>query len=74
MRALVVDGDRNGKTVVQLFVEGQSEDKKIIAGTSTFPTASPDSLRVGPNGTGEVIVRATSPARSFKAFGECQKK
>ncbi len=32
------------------------------------------SLSVGPKGTGEVIVRATSPARSFKAFGECQKR
>ena len=31
-------------------------------------------LTVGPKGTGEVIVRATSPARSFKAFGECEKK
>jgi hypothetical protein len=32
------------------------------------------SLTVGPKGTGEIIVRATSPARSFKAFGECKKK
>lgn len=32
------------------------------------------SVSVGPKGTGEVIVRATSPARSFKAFGECEKK
>ena len=31
------------------------------------------SLSVGPKGTGEVITRATSPARSFKAFGECKK-
>ena len=31
------------------------------------------SLSVPPKGTGEVIVRATSPARSFKAFGECKK-
>ena len=31
-------------------------------------------LTVGPNGTGEVIVRAVSPARSFKAYGECNKK
>jgi len=30
-------------------------------------------VTVGPKGTGEVIVRATSPARSFKAFGECRK-
>jgi len=30
-------------------------------------------LSVGPKGTGEVIVRATSPSRSFKAFGECKK-
>jgi len=30
------------------------------------------SVSVGPKGTGEVIVRATSPARSFKAFGECK--
>lgn len=32
------------------------------------------SLTVGPKGTGEVIVRAVSPARSFKAFGECKKR
>ena len=32
------------------------------------------SVSVGPKGTGEVIVRATSPARAFKAFGECKKK
>jgi hypothetical protein len=32
------------------------------------------SVSVAPKGTGEVIVRATSPARSFKAFGECKKK
>ncbi len=31
-------------------------------------------VSVGPKGTGEVIVRATSPARSFKAFGECKKR
>jgi hypothetical protein len=31
-------------------------------------------LTVGPKGTGEVIVRAVSPARAFKAFGECKKK
>ena len=31
-------------------------------------------LSVGPKGTGEVIVRAVSPARAFKAFGECKKK
>ena len=31
------------------------------------------SLTVGPKGTGEVIVRNNSPARSFKAFGECKK-
>ena len=31
-------------------------------------------LTVGPKGTGEVIVRATSPARAFKAFGECAAK
>lgn len=30
-------------------------------------------VSVGPKGTGEVIVRATSPSRSFKAFGECEK-
>ena len=29
-------------------------------------------LNVGPKGTGEVITRNNSPARSFKAFGECQ--
>ena len=32
------------------------------------------SVSVGPKGTGEVIVRSTSPARAFKAFGECTKK
>ena len=32
------------------------------------------SVGVGPNGTAEVIVRANSPARAFKAFGECQKE
>jgi hypothetical protein len=31
-------------------------------------------LSVGPKGTGEVIVRAVSPARAFKAFGECKGK
>ena len=31
-------------------------------------------LNVGPKGTGEVIVRNNSPARSFKAFGECEAK
>lgn len=31
------------------------------------------SLTVGPKATGEVITRATSPARSFKAYGECKK-
>ena len=31
------------------------------------------SLSVGPKGTGEVIARSNSPARSFKAFGECKK-
>ena len=31
-------------------------------------------LSVGPKGTGEVIVRAVSPARSFKAYGECKKR
>lgn len=31
------------------------------------------SLGVEPNGTGEVIVRSSSPARGFKAFGECKK-
>jgi len=31
------------------------------------------SLSVGPNSSGEVVVRGTSPARSFKAFGECKK-
>lgn len=30
-------------------------------------------LTVGPNSSGEVLVRAVSPARSFKAFGECKK-
>lgn len=32
------------------------------------------SVGVGPKGTAEVIVRATSPARSFKAYGECKKR
>jgi hypothetical protein len=32
------------------------------------------SVSVGPKGTGEVIVRSTSPARAFKAFGECKKR
>ena len=31
-------------------------------------------VSVGPKGTGEVIVRGNSPARSFKAFGECKQK
>jgi len=31
------------------------------------------SVTVEPKGTGEVIVRNNSPARSFKAFGECTK-
>lgn len=31
-------------------------------------------VSVGPKGTGEVIVRNNSPARSFKAFGECEAK
>ena len=31
------------------------------------------SVSVGPKGTGEVIVRNNSPARGFKAFGECKK-
>lgn len=31
------------------------------------------SLTVEPNGSGEVIVRNNSPARSFKAFAECEK-
>lgn len=31
------------------------------------------SLTVGPNSSGEVIVRNNSPARSFKAFGQCKK-
>ena len=31
------------------------------------------SLTVGPKGTGEVIVRNNSPARSFTAYGECKK-
>lgn len=29
-------------------------------------------LSVGPKGTGETITRNNSPARSFKAFGECE--
>jgi len=32
------------------------------------------SVSVGPKGTAEVIVRANSPARAFKAFGDCKKK
>ncbi len=31
-------------------------------------------LSVGPKGTAEAIVRAVSPARAFKAFGECKKR
>jgi len=31
------------------------------------------SLSVGPNSSEEVIVRGTSPARAFKAYGECKK-
>jgi len=31
------------------------------------------SLTVGPKSSGEVIVRVNSPARSFKAYGECKK-
>ena len=30
-------------------------------------------LTVGPKATGEAIVRNNSPARGFKAFGECKK-
>ena len=41
--------------------------------TDVDPTPR-QSLTVGPKGTGEVIVRATSPARAFKAFGECAAK
>lgn len=32
------------------------------------------SVSVGPKATGEVIVRSNSPARAFKAFGECEAK
>ena len=31
------------------------------------------STSVGPKGTSETIVRNNSPARAFKAFGECKK-
>ena len=31
------------------------------------------SVTVEPQGTAEVLVRAVSPARAFKAFGECKK-
>ncbi len=31
-------------------------------------------LSVGPNGSAETICRIGSPARAFKAFGECKKK
>ncbi|MGB5697745.1 MAG: hypothetical protein WBM46_18985 [Polyangiales bacterium] len=31
-------------------------------------------LTVGPNSSGEVLVRAVSPSRNFKAFGECKKE
>jgi hypothetical protein len=31
------------------------------------------SLTVGPKASAEVIVRVNSPARSFKAYGECKK-
>lgn len=30
-------------------------------------------LTVGPKASGEVIVRNNSPARSFKAYGQCKK-
>ncbi|KPK17092.1 MAG: hypothetical protein AMJ62_02385 [Myxococcales bacterium SG8_38] len=31
-------------------------------------------LTVGPNSEAEVIIRNNSPARAFKAFGECKKQ
>lgn len=31
------------------------------------------SVSVGPKGTTETVVRNNSPARAFKAFGECKK-
>ena len=31
-------------------------------------------LTVGPNTEAETMTRSNSPARSFKAYGECQKK
>ena len=40
--------------------------------TDVDPTPK-HSLTVGPKGSGEVIVRNNSPARSFKAYGECKK-
>jgi hypothetical protein len=41
--------------------------------TDVDPTPK-QSLTVEPKGTGEVIVRNGSPARAFKAFGECTKQ
>ena len=41
--------------------------------TDVDPTPK-QSLTVEPKGTGEVIVRTSSPARAFKAFGECKKQ
>jgi hypothetical protein len=32
------------------------------------------SVTVGPNAEEQVLIRSNSPARAFKAFGECQKK
>ena len=41
--------------------------------TDVDPTPK-NPVTVGPKGTGEVIVRNNSPARDFKAFGECKKQ
>jgi len=41
--------------------------------TDVDPTPK-NPVTVGPKGTAEVIVRTNSPARDFKAFGECKKQ
>jgi len=41
--------------------------------TDVDPTPK-NPVTVGPKGTGEVIVRTNSPARDFRAFGECKKQ
>lgn len=41
--------------------------------TDVDPTPK-NPVTVGPKATGEVIVRTNSPARDFKALGECRKQ